>query len=328
MRKHFAAILIINLVVIICVVAGFAITGTPAEVKNLALDNQRINHFMQIKYSADNYYRTNGKLPSTLDSLSDASASTKDPATKKVYEYALVTPTKYKLCAQFSTDSDEIKKKYQNSYRYSYYGNDAGKHKKGYDCIEYGVSDYVLQEKERKIEEVRSEPVLNPLNATFELGSKISLDSGKLSLIISEVSSKLYALIEGEYYYLISLRASITVNDSDPINYVKACADFKKTGTACEYNLGNLRLLGKNEYTPEVTSSAGRAAEMAGVSILTTDKMNIGKISPQTFLQGTINFKVNKDEFDNSAASAVFTLYNFDGSGNQENGIKLKISIK
>lgn len=142
MRKYYLGILVINIIVIILVVAGFMIGGTPGNLKDIGYDTIRISSFSNIKYAVQTYYRTYFRLPNYLTDITISPESLRDPQTKEFFTYTKESSMSYKLCAKFSTDSADIKAKYAKDYypgSYNYAEIDANEHKKGFDCISYTV---------------------------------------------------------------------------------------------------------------------------------------------------------------------------------------------
>ena len=141
MRRYYLGILIINIVVIITVVAGLLVGGTPGNLKEIGYDTARITSFSNIKYAIQTYYRSYFRLPVYLTDITISPESLRDPQTKEPFTYTKESSMSYKLCAKFSTDSAEIKAKYTKDYYggYNYGGSNENEHKKGFDCITYTV---------------------------------------------------------------------------------------------------------------------------------------------------------------------------------------------
>ena len=136
MFKYYISITFLGVFVLVLVIVGVILAGSPLSQKGIQQDKNRLQAFDNIKYQIENYYRTNSKLPSSLSELSNANI--KDPETRNDFVYTAVLPYSYKLCTTFSTD---------NSNTVDNYGSDSAiyqKHKKGYDCLSFKISDYVL----------------------------------------------------------------------------------------------------------------------------------------------------------------------------------------
>ncbi len=136
MRNHYTAIGAIGILSVILIVVGFNVVGSPVSQREIALDETRLQHFSTIQPAIEEYYRTNSRLPRSLDDLKTI-VLPRDPQTQKDYEYKPQGPSSYELCADFSTDSKD-NPDYSPTYRYP-----AVYHTKGHACIPYQVPDYV-----------------------------------------------------------------------------------------------------------------------------------------------------------------------------------------
>lgn len=132
MRKYYIFIIIVALGLVPVLIAGFVIGGTPATLQEIALDTKRMNDFEMIKQGIDLYFQDNNKLPVSIDEL-NMKTQLVDPTTNGPYHYEIVSNSSYKLCAEFSTDSNQAENMYQSS--------STKRHNKGYDCITYQVSN-------------------------------------------------------------------------------------------------------------------------------------------------------------------------------------------
>jgi hypothetical protein len=95
--------------VIVVAVIGFVLSGTPQEQRLRRTDEQRIMDLQNISYAIDQYWFTNKRLPTDLETLSKQRniyvSSLNDPASGLAYEYIGTTSSTYDLCATFDTDS-------------------------------------------------------------------------------------------------------------------------------------------------------------------------------------------------------------------------------
>ena len=135
MRKYYIFIIIVTLILIPVVATGFIVGGTPASLQEIALDTKRISDFETIKQAVDFYFKENNKLPVSTDKL-NMQTKLVDPTTYKQYDYEIISNSSYKLCAEFSTDSNQTENMYPSS--------SIKKHNKGYDCVIYQVSNIGL----------------------------------------------------------------------------------------------------------------------------------------------------------------------------------------
>ncbi|MBV9159059.1 MAG: hypothetical protein JO019_00475 [Candidatus Kaiserbacteria bacterium] len=97
-----------GLAVVLTVVGGFLIIGSPAQARLYRFDEQRVSDLSQIQYQIVNYWQQKLKLPQNLADLNDPLSGVvipKDPQTGAAYEYRVVkAPYSFELCATFATD--------------------------------------------------------------------------------------------------------------------------------------------------------------------------------------------------------------------------------
>ena len=95
-------------VVIAAVGAGLMILGSPAEERERRLDLKRVADLEEIGRSVDLYKTRRAALPADLIELVRQAGSTlsiSDPNTHQLYEYRMLNPDQYELCAQFQQAS-------------------------------------------------------------------------------------------------------------------------------------------------------------------------------------------------------------------------------
>lgn len=172
MRNYFISIALLNVLVVLVIIGGFVIGGTPASQRDRVLDNTRLSDFSTIKYRIEDYYRTNRELPSALSQLI-GKLSLQDPETKENYTYIVISSTSYKLCTKFSTDSERE----TDEYYYTYSSNQQ-KHKKGYDCVLYNISDYITNPRTQNYYSTPTPvPTINPLSYSVLRSCNLALDT-------------------------------------------------------------------------------------------------------------------------------------------------------
>lgn len=105
-------VIVATIGVVIGLIAGFGLLGSPFKQRQLRADQQRLQDLYQIalEFSEqaidnDNTVNPTFKLP---QSLPENQRKT-DPITGKLYDYQRLNNTEYKLCAEFATDSHEQK---------------------------------------------------------------------------------------------------------------------------------------------------------------------------------------------------------------------------
>lgn len=106
------------IVVIAAVVWGFVVIGSPSTLRDIRDDNQRVSDLQNIQWQVLNNYQTKGKLPVSLNELSDPISGyvvPTDPVAGSAYEYQIVatsTPTAksltFELCATFAQKTQNL----------------------------------------------------------------------------------------------------------------------------------------------------------------------------------------------------------------------------
>ena len=98
-------------VVVLAVVYGIFLAGSPITQRLLQSDQIRTSNLQQISFALDEYWARNQKLPETLEGLQDSRyyfvESIADPITKEPYEYRVLGEKQYELCATFDLASTE-----------------------------------------------------------------------------------------------------------------------------------------------------------------------------------------------------------------------------
>lgn len=121
--------------VIISIVIGFLVMGSPYSQREKRFDEYRISDLQSIQYAITNYWQAKQALPQTLDDLNDplkGIAIPTDPKTGAPYEYNILTTARtFELCADFSQKSDER----SISVRYPTMGGETWMHEAGHVCF-------------------------------------------------------------------------------------------------------------------------------------------------------------------------------------------------
>jgi len=116
---------------IMTIIGGFLIIGSPAHIRDLRQDQQRVSDLQAIQYDITNYWQQKQALPASLETLNDPLTGQQvpnDPQTGQPYEYAAGDATSFTLCATFSSVSDT-----DTASRYSAYA--AFDHGIGHTCF-------------------------------------------------------------------------------------------------------------------------------------------------------------------------------------------------
>ena len=139
MKSTYLIIGFIAIIVIGAAIFGFSVAGSPFETRARKFDDERVKDIRSLQTSIQSYYTKNGSLPKTLSDIDSTSYYgskniKEDPETGEEYEYSTTSQTKYKICATFSTASDE------NKDPYSYYSKEF-KHPEGYHCFNLSIPE-------------------------------------------------------------------------------------------------------------------------------------------------------------------------------------------
>ena len=95
-------------VVVVSIVAGVILVGSPAEGRLERLDSTRIEDLRGIMVATDAYWDPNARLPTSLDELAEdqrTRVNTIDPGSAESYEYRVLGEETYELCATFDRES-------------------------------------------------------------------------------------------------------------------------------------------------------------------------------------------------------------------------------
>ena len=95
--------------VLASIVGGFFIMGSPFTLRMKRFDERRVNDLQNIQYQIVNFYQRKGVLPNSLDELKDPIAGFNiplDPDTIRPYDYEKISDLSFKICADFSLESD------------------------------------------------------------------------------------------------------------------------------------------------------------------------------------------------------------------------------
>jgi hypothetical protein len=100
---------IVAIVVIASIVWGFFVVGTPTDQRERRFDDERISDLQILQSQIVDYWVKKDSLPSSLNHLEDSIMGfvvPVDPSSKKAYEYRIISPLNFELCAVFSKSSE------------------------------------------------------------------------------------------------------------------------------------------------------------------------------------------------------------------------------
>ncbi|SRR6266581_2529984 len=95
-------------VVLLAIVIGLAVIGSPADERARRLDERRVRALQGLAGAVDEYWRVRGRLPQSIAELMRdprVVTDTKDPVSGQEYVYRTVTDRTYQLCADFERQS-------------------------------------------------------------------------------------------------------------------------------------------------------------------------------------------------------------------------------
>lgn len=94
--------------VLVTIVSGFFIVGTPWQARSYRYDEQRVSDLQNIQYQVVNYWQAKQRLPMVLTDLNDSISGyvvPNDSQTGVAYEYSVKGATEFELCASFNAET-------------------------------------------------------------------------------------------------------------------------------------------------------------------------------------------------------------------------------
>ncbi len=122
------------LVIVISFVSALFLVESPWEARERKIDEEVIRNLSSLETSIQGYYDDQGVLPESLEKLSSPSLSESDlfdPITGDAYEYNILGPEEYELCAEFRSSSDSWEVTRYPVSRWSY--------DQGYNCFKLDI---------------------------------------------------------------------------------------------------------------------------------------------------------------------------------------------
>jgi hypothetical protein len=104
-----------GVLVIVTIIAGFFIIGTPQQMREQKQDAIRMQDLQNIQWQIVNYWQQKESLPATLADLNDPITNAMipvDPQTKAEYRYEKTATMAFKLCATFVNAGDSMQSQY------------------------------------------------------------------------------------------------------------------------------------------------------------------------------------------------------------------------
>ena len=109
-RKIWA--IVVGVIILVSIVLGFSILGSPQSQRLMRYDNQKITDLQNIQQQVISYWQVNGTIPVSLKDLESSEEFTKygmvviptDTQLKKDYEYRSTGQMTFELCADFNKE--------------------------------------------------------------------------------------------------------------------------------------------------------------------------------------------------------------------------------
>lgn len=101
----------VSAVVVVSIVVGFFIVGTPSTQRDRKFDEQRVWDLQSLQSQTINYWTQKEKLPQDLGELEDSISGfmvPDDPDSGAPYEYNISDILTFELCAEFKTSSKDM----------------------------------------------------------------------------------------------------------------------------------------------------------------------------------------------------------------------------
>jgi len=128
----------VGALVIVAILAGFLIVGTPQQARLYRVDQQKVYDLQNIQSQIVTYWQQKQTLPSQLSEVNDplyGMTVPVDPETGAQYTYTRTSNSSFKLCADFNMSS----RGGEQSYTMPYYGYDSQQnwvHEAGEHCFD------------------------------------------------------------------------------------------------------------------------------------------------------------------------------------------------
>ena len=99
----------VGVLVLVAIISGFFIMGTPGEIRLVRFDSQKVNDLQNIQWQVVNYWQQKEGLPQNLEEMKDPLSGATipmDPQSGSDYVYRITkAPYSFELCAEFNTES-------------------------------------------------------------------------------------------------------------------------------------------------------------------------------------------------------------------------------
>lgn len=112
----------VGVLVLVTIIAGFFIIGTPQEIRRMKQDNIRVQDLQSIQWQVVNYWQQKESLPATLEEVEDPLSGyilPLDPKTGEAYGYKRNSPLDFALCATFELAGNQKTAEYISARPYA-----------------------------------------------------------------------------------------------------------------------------------------------------------------------------------------------------------------
>lgn len=139
--------------VLLSLVLGFALLGSPMKARAERFDERRINDLSSMQWQIINYWQQKGTLPASIDDLVDPISGysiPRDPETGEVYGYKALSDLSFQVCADFSLASQDRESQPRDVTRsYMMPDGENWKHGAGEHCFDRDIDQdlYPVREK-------------------------------------------------------------------------------------------------------------------------------------------------------------------------------------
>ncbi len=130
-------------VVLGSIIWGFSVLGSPRTQRLYKYDTQKVYDLQSINSYIQNYYATEGKLPSDLSAITssvDYAQIPMDAQNKKAYEYSLQSQTTYEICADFNKATNDRTTDKSSMVYPAYPGSMTWTHPAGHYCFQEKIN--------------------------------------------------------------------------------------------------------------------------------------------------------------------------------------------
>ncbi|GLQ51625.1 hypothetical protein ACFFJT_15390 [Dyella flava] len=129
-------LIVASAVVLVAVLSGLYVVGSPAHQRKLRMDDERVVALRMASGLVHQYWVQHSALPDDLSATSIQTHWQNDPATGKPYVYSQLGKDSYSLCATFDLASDGQQRIDAPSYQYVPFGV-AWRHPAGPHCFQF-----------------------------------------------------------------------------------------------------------------------------------------------------------------------------------------------